>query len=109
MGLLGSDDLTQMAGDLAEVRGDNQVSVVIRRGGSALGAQSVRVARMGGQGQERDSAGAQQAVGRVVVLGGLTLDIQPGDRFTVSGILYEVTFVRPNQDAAVIAEAKAVE
>ena len=109
MGLLGSDDLTQMAGDLAEVRGDNEVSVVIRRGGSTLDAQNVRVARMGGQAVERDSQGAQQVVGRVVVLGGMTLDIQPADRFTVNGILYEVTFVRPNQDAAVIAEAKAVE
>jgi hypothetical protein len=109
MGLIGSDDLAQMAADLAEVRGDNEVSVIIRRGGSTLAAQSVRVARTGGQGMERDSEGAQQATGRVVVLGATTLDIEAQDRFSVAGVLYEVVLVRPNRTAATVAEARLVE
>lgn len=108
-GLLSASDYTQMAADLAEVRGDNEVSVVIRRGASTLDAQSVRVARIGVVGREAEGTGTQQAEGRVVVLGSTSLEIQPGDRFTVSGVLYEVTFVRPNRTAAVVAEARIVE
>jgi hypothetical protein len=44
------------------------------------------------------------------VAGGVDFDVQPGDRFTDgSGVLYRVTFVRPNRDAAMTAEAEAVE
>jgi hypothetical protein len=34
--------------------------------------------------------------------------VQVGDRFTVAGVLYEVTTVRPNRRAAVVVEAKAI-
>jgi hypothetical protein len=37
------------------------------------------------------------------------LDVQPQDRFTVDGVLYEVILVRPNRTAATVAEARLVE
>jgi hypothetical protein len=108
--MLASDDLAQMQSDLADVRADREEAITLRRGANTLGAQAVRVARLGGQGREADSPGAQQSVGRVVVVGSTTLDIQPGDRFNdENGVLYEVVVVRPNRGAAVIAEAKMVE
>lgn len=110
MGLLNSDDLTQMRADLLEVRGDRQASIVIRRGETVLAAQKVRIARAGqGQGQERDGQASQESRGRVVVLGEIDFDVAVGDRFTEAGILYVVSFIRPNRDAAVIVEADAVE
>ncbi|MCL4295680.1 MAG: hypothetical protein KJ077_08130 [Anaerolineae bacterium] len=111
MGLLNSDDLAQMRSDLAEVRGDRETSIVIRRGSTTLAAQPVRIAGAGSaQGREADGDASQEVRGRVVVLGGITLDIQPGDRFNdENGVLYVVSFVRPNRSAAVIAEAEAVE
>lgn len=106
--MLTSSDLAQMVADLAEVRGDNALSVALRRGATTLAAQSVRVARI---------ARAPQAVGSqvsasvmsVVVLGPVDMNVQVGDRFTADGIVYEVTAVRPNQRSATMAEARAVQ
>jgi hypothetical protein len=106
--VLNADDLTQMRADLLEVRDDNDVSIAIRRGGTTLSAQTVRIARTG-RGGKRDSAGGQEVRADVIVLGGTTLDIQVDDRFTVSGVLYRVIFVRPNRTVAVMAECEAVE
>jgi len=107
--MLSEADWARMRDDLAAVRGDNEVNIVVRRGDATLDPQPVRIARSGGVSQTRDSAGAQQATTRVVVLGATTFDVQPGDRFTVEGVLYQVTFGRPNRRAAVVAEAEAVE
>lgn len=111
MGLLDDNDLAQMRADLVEVRGDREISIAIRRGDTTLTAQPVRIAGAGSaQGQEKDAAGSQEARGRVLVLGGIAFDIQPGDRFNDdNGVLYTVVFVRPNRAAAVVAEAEAVE
>jgi hypothetical protein len=115
---MGIMDWDQAAADLALVRQDNEVDITIRRGDTTLNPQPVRIARAGGaQGRERDSEGAQQVVGRVVVLGPKTLDVQPGDRFTLPPIggpagdrtLYQVAFIRPNRRAAVVAEAEIIE
>lgn len=107
---MGIADWTQMAADLALVRADNEISIVIRRGGSTLAAQGVRVARLAGAPSTRDSAGGQQVTGRVVVLGSTSFDVEVGDRFNDGAdVLYEVTFVRPNRRAGVIAEARQVE
>lgn len=107
--MLGADDLTQMQNDLLAVRDDNAVSIVIRRGNSVLAAQSVRVARVGGGASRQGDAGGQEVRARVIVVGTTMLDIQVDDRFTTNGILYRVTFVRPNRLAATTAEAEAVE
>lgn len=106
--MLSLDDLTQMQADLAAVRGDNEVQIVIRRGQTTLAAQRVRVARMS-PGAKRDDAAVREARGQVVLMGGLTLDVQLDDRFTLSGVLYRVSFVRPNRTVAVMAEAEQIE
>jgi hypothetical protein len=99
-----------MATDLAAVRAENQVSITLRRGGSSLEAQPVRIARMPSQGRVSTGELTQESRGRVVVLGGTDLDIQPDDRFTdADGALYRVVLVRPNRRAAVIAEAEVIE
>lgn len=107
--MIGADDLSQMQADLLSIRGDNDVSVVFRRGETALTAQTIRLARMGGGGTRLQSSGGQESRGQVVIVGATTLDIQPGDRFTVAGVLYRVVFIRPNRTAATMAEAEMVE
>lgn len=107
--MIGADDLAQMQADLLAVRGDNAESVILRRGSLTVAAQTMRIARMGGQGQNRESATAGEQRGRVVILGATTLDIQVDDRLTVDDVLYRVTFVRPNRTAATMAEAEQIE
>lgn len=107
--MLTDADRARMRADLAEVRGDREVSVVIRRGGTTLAPQPVRVARRGAIGATEVSGGSTAVVAPVAVLGGVDLDIQPKDRFTVDGLLFVVVSVHPNRDVAVMAEARAVE
>jgi hypothetical protein len=107
--VIDADDLAQMQADALEIRGDYEVSLAFRRGASSLAAQPARIARTGTQANVTNTAGAQQQRMDVIVMGGVTLDIAPHDRFTLDGVLYEVTFVRPNRRAATFAEAQAVE
>lgn len=108
--MLTSGDWERMAGDLVEVRGDREEDVVIRRGDVELAAQAVRVARAGGGGRVLGSGTAEESRGKVVVLGGVAFDVQPGDRFNDGeGTLYRVLLVRPNRLAGVVAEAEVVE
>jgi len=102
-------DWAEFGAALMSVRDDNAVSITIRRGGTTLAAQSVRIARAGGRGSVPTGGGIEQANQGVVILGATTLDIQAEDRFTVSGTLYEVTVVRPNRRAATVAEGKVVQ
>lgn len=103
-------DWTAAAADLLAIRNDNSVSITIRRGGTTLAAQTVRIVGAGNaSGGTVDPGGLQQAVGRVLVLGATNLNIQAGDRFTASGNLYEVAIVQQNKRAAVVAEAKLVQ
>ena len=106
-GLMAAADWAAMAADLAAVRGDNEASIAIRRGSTTLAAQAVRIARMG-RAPAVVGQNASEVQQGVVALGGLSFDVQVGDRFTVAGVLYEVTTVRPNRRAAVVAEAKAI-
>jgi len=102
-------DWDELATDLATIRGDNEQDITIRRGEETLDAQAVRIARKSA-GRVVDSGDAQESRGRVVVMGGTDFDVEPGDRFNDgNGVLYRVVLVRPNQRAAVIAEAEVVE
>lgn len=110
MGLIGPSDLTQMAADMAEVVGDRDESVVIRRGDATLAAQTVRIARSGGRGARRESDGAEETRGSVIVVGDTSFDVRPDDRFNDGNdVLYRVVLVRPNRDWVVVAEAEVVE
>jgi hypothetical protein len=81
--LLTSDDRAQMSADLASIRDERPVSIAIRRNGATLAAQTVRIARGGNiQAGTTDADGLQAAVGAVIVVGDVALDIQPGDKFT---------------------------
>ncbi len=108
MPLVSSADWAAMVVDAIDIRNDNAVSIVIRRVGSTLASQQVRIAG-NGSGRVNDSDGASQAVGTVVVLGGSTLDIQTGDRFNANGQLYEVEFVQTNRRAGIQAQARMVQ
>lgn len=103
-------DWGDLAGMLTAVRGENEQTITIRRGGTTLAPQPVRIARVGGQGRQRESDGAESSYGRVVVLGGVDFDVQRDDRFNdAAGVLYTVVLVRPNRRAAVVAEAEVVQ
>lgn len=106
--MLRAADVARMAADLDEVLRDNSVRITIRRGEATLAAQTVRVARTAGMPVLAAGGHSAEHRARVVVLGNTALDIAVADRFTVAGILYQVTAVRPNRRAAVVAEAEGV-
>lgn len=107
--MLTADDRTRMSADLQAIRDDRPVSIAIRRNGTTLAAQTVRIARGGNmQASVTDSEGLQAAVGAVIVVGDATLDIQPSDKFTVGGALYEVIAIHPNRDHGTQAQARQV-
>ena len=107
--MLTEADLAQMLNDAAEIVDDNDMSITIRRGEGELAAQTVRLAGAGRASTRRDSEGGQESRGSVIICGSVTLDIQVDDRFTVDGILYRVTYVRPSRLFGIISEAQAVE
>lgn len=93
---------------LLSIRDDRPASVTLTRGDETLEAQTVRIARvsrgrifLSGQGREQRAD--------VVVLGDADFDVQVNDDFTHEGTLYRISFVRPNRDHAVVAEAVAVQ
>lgn len=102
-------DWSAMAADLVDVRSDNAVSVVLRRGATSLTAQSIRIAQAGRQAAQQATGELEAALFEITILGGTTLDIQPGDRFTTGSVLYEVTAVAPNRLAGVRARAKMIQ
>jgi hypothetical protein len=107
--VLTSNDRAQMSADLQTIRDDRPVSIAIRRNGATLAAQTVRIARGGNiQAGTTDADGLQAAVGAVIVVGDATLDIQPSDKFTVAGALYEVIAIHPNRDHGTQAQARQV-
>lgn len=107
--MLDAADFTQMQANLLEIIGDHSDSITIRRGETTIAAQSVRIERTGGTGNLKDSDFSEERQGSIVVVGGISLDIQIGDRFTVSNQLFRVTFVRSNAQIGKQAEAELVE
>ena len=97
-----------MRADLQAIRDDRPASIVIRRGEASLAAQTVRIARVG-RGYRSVSGQGREGRADVLAMGDATFDVQVADRFTDEGTVYEVIFVRPNKDAAVVAEAIAVQ
>lgn len=107
--MLTSQDRTRMTADLQVIRDDRPVSIAIRRNGATLAAQTVRIARGGNiQAGVTDADGLQAAVGAVIVVGDAALDIQPSDKFTVGGALYEVIAIHPNREHGTQAQARQV-
>src|SRR5688572_1659088 len=108
--MLTADDFARMRADMAEIIGDNQASIVIRRGSETLAAQTVRVERAGrALGRRVQSGNSEETRGNIIVGGAVGLDIQKDDRFTHNGQAYRVTFVRPNTQMGVQAEAELMQ
>lgn len=107
--MLTPGDYDQMREDLVDMIGDNRVEITLRRGNDSLAAQQARVVRAGARAQQARSNGGAAARTMVIVYGSPTMDIQRGDRFTLNGVLYEITFIRPSRLVGSVAEAEAVE
>lgn len=108
--MLTSADRDAMRADIIQIRDERPVEIVIRRGETTLEAQTARVeGAVSRRGRSSSGDQAREQRGDVLVLGDTELDIQVKDRFTANGILYEVVFVQPNQDFAVMADAVAIE
>jgi len=103
------DDWAKMQDDLVAIRDDNVVSVVLRRGATMLAAQPIRIAQAGRQSAQLVMGELEARLLEVTILGSATLNIEPGDRFTVDGVLFEVTVVAPNRHAGIRARAKMVQ
>ena len=87
--------------------GTDAVSIAMRRDGSTLASQTVRLV-MPGAGGEVDDRAASVSTGRVLVQGSADLDIEVGDRFNHDGALFEVTYIRPNRQHETLADAQVV-
>jgi hypothetical protein len=118
LGLLNSDDWSQMRDDFTAMRKDNEVDIVLRReqegvASHNLAPQTVRVVGFSSRGKYSKGSTGEESRGRIVVLGAFDMDIYPEDRFTVdSGTfkgLYRVELIRPNRRVATMAEAELVE
>jgi hypothetical protein len=108
--MLTAADRSRMTAGLRAIRDDRAVNIVIRRGNQTLPAQTVRIARGGNiQAGSADTAGTQAVVQPVVVAGDADLNIRPADRFTVGGILYEMTAIHPVREHGTQAQARQVQ
>jgi hypothetical protein len=106
--MLNDQDRARMRADLKAIRDDRPASIVIRRGETTVAAQTVRIARIR-RGLEFLSGQGKEHRADAIAMGDTTFDVAIGDRFTDQGTLYEVIFVRPNRDAAIVAEVRAVQ
>lgn len=106
--MLNDADWTVMQNDLAALRGDNPVSLALRRGNTTLDAQAARVAGKF-MGRRYDNGSGEESRTTVTLLFALNADVMPEDRFTLDGRLYRVTSTRPNRRAAVMADAELIE
>jgi hypothetical protein len=104
--MLTAADIARMKADVAEVIGDNEVSIIIRRGSSSLPAQTVRIERQGRASRKGSAISSEETKADIVVVGEEGLDIQKDDRFTLGGVFYRVLFRRPNELIGVQAEAE---
>lgn len=102
---MSDEDWAMIAEDLAAIREDNAVMIAIRRGNTTLAAQTVRIVGTGGQAGRDASEGAAETRDRVLIKGAIDLDIQPGDRFTLSGQVHVVVSPADRRAGQTTAEA----
>lgn len=103
-------DMTIVRADLMAVRDERAEEITIRRNGSPIEAQTVRIEKTTAFGSAVRSLNGEEYRATVIVLGDIDLDIQVQDKFNdQNGILFMVIFVNPNHEACTLAEAAAVE
>lgn len=108
---LSTSELSQMqadARDLSRAGSGLSVSIVIYRGSTTLPAQSVRLVSAAGS-RNAQADGTEAAQTGVLVIGSIDLNIRARDRFTASGITYEVESVEPNRYVQTTAVARALQ
>jgi len=76
----------------------------MRRDGSTLSAQPMRIEYAGARGFRLQSDAARAANQAVFILGEHDMNIQPEDRLTYDGHLIKVVFIQVNRLAGTIAE-----
>jgi hypothetical protein len=103
--MLNEDDLLRMREEATELIADNTVAITIRRDGTSLAAQSVRLLKRKG-GSISSSTDGLETRAPVLILGSTTMDVAIDDTFTLSGILYRVMFIQPDQRAGTMVEAE---
>jgi hypothetical protein len=86
--------------DVTREIADDSVSLVLIRNGVALAAQTVRLLIPSARGQQSASVGGTEAKADLIVLGTSALNIERGDTFLVSGHLYRVIYVAPEQPSS---------
>ncbi len=106
--MLNANDLAEMKASIEEVMTDHMVSILIRRGEDELPAQNVRVERARSQSMRKEGEASEESRSRILVIGSTELDIQKDDRFNALDGLYRVTFVRPNRQVSIQAEAELI-
>ena len=104
--MLNASDIARMKADLELVIGDNEVSITIRRSGSELAAQTVRVERRKSQSIKKNAQGSEESTADIIVFGDENLNIRKDDHFSIDGSRYRVLFVRPNNMIGIQAEAE---
>jgi len=87
-------------GDVTAEIADDPTSIVIMRGDADLSAQTVRLLLPRRQSREAGSAGGEEAMADLIVLGTASFDVQRSDRFFVNSELYEVIYVAPEQPSS---------
>ncbi len=106
--MMSAGDWLRMKAEMAAVRTDRSVPVLLRRGATVLDEQEARIEAVG-RGSRLQSDAAREARTAVVVFGEPDMDIAVDDRFTEAGVLYRVVFISVNRDVDTQAEAVAVE
>lgn len=85
-------------------------ALTLRRGATTLGAQQAKVRLENARGEPGTTGEAgEEARGRAVVWGARDMDVAVEDRFTLAGVLYRVTFVRPDRSVATFADCEVAE
>lgn len=93
---------------MTKIRNLRAESVTLRRGTGTVAAQTMRIERIS-RGRVYDVDRTSERRADVVINMAIGANIAVGDRFTSGGILYEVSFIRPNKSVATFAEAIAIE
>lgn len=99
--------------DAAILIADKATSIAVIRNGVAQAAQTVRIEEMRGARQVQTSAGQVYQIDAVVIgyRGHPTIantSLQPGDRFAVAGVRYEVIMLAPNTPDSLQAYCRVV-
>jgi hypothetical protein len=96
MSFLSAADIAEITAQLTTLRDTRSVSVVFRRAGVDLAAQTVRVERTSSY-SDPETDGAEERRGDVVLIGVTDLDVEIDDKCIIDGELYRVRFVHPNR------------